>query len=228
MAWEIKTRGSNEAFESLDHHEVLSRLASGLLTLEDWGRTRFSQPWRQLGEFADFAGFRTRRRRLAATPDDDVAMDMTPMIDVTFLLLIFFMITATFHLQKGLDFPPQQTQDERASRQPAPGLVQFADRIILTIDQNDKFAMRDASAAANAPGKDIDPKDLVRVLKEVSQDEKKSRVFILAHDLTSHEAVVKAIDSAAQAGIPDVAIGDVTTNTTPASGGARNTSPRSP
>ena len=35
--------------------------------------------------------------------------NMTPMIDVTFLLLIFFMVTAAFSLQKSINMPRQQT-----------------------------------------------------------------------------------------------------------------------
>ena len=34
-------------------------------------------------------------------PEDE--LDMTPMVDVTFLLLIFFMVTASFTLQKSLE-----------------------------------------------------------------------------------------------------------------------------
>ena len=33
-------------------------------------------------------------------------LDMTPMVDVTFLLLIFFMVTASFTLQKSIAQPP--------------------------------------------------------------------------------------------------------------------------
>ena len=36
-------------------------------------------------------------------------MDMTPMVDVTFLLLIFVMFTAAFSLQKSIEMPRQQT-----------------------------------------------------------------------------------------------------------------------
>lgn len=40
----------------------------------------------------------------------DDEMDMTPMVDVTFLLLIFFMITASFALQMALQIPPQNEE----------------------------------------------------------------------------------------------------------------------
>lgn len=38
-------------------------------------------------------------------------MDLTPMVDVTFLLLIFFMITASFNLQKKMDMPPAKSEE---------------------------------------------------------------------------------------------------------------------
>jgi len=50
----------------------------------------------------------------ALPPKDDLSittedMDMTPMVDVTFLLLIFFMVTASFTLQKSVPLPVSQT-----------------------------------------------------------------------------------------------------------------------
>ena len=38
-------------------------------------------------------------------------LDMTPMVDVTFLLLIFFMVTASFTLQKSIEQPPANVED---------------------------------------------------------------------------------------------------------------------
>ena len=37
---------------------------------------------------------------------DDADLDITPMIDVTFLLLIFFMVTSTMQATQDLDLPP--------------------------------------------------------------------------------------------------------------------------
>lgn len=47
---------------------------------------------------------RTRRNRRS----DDADVDMTPMLDIVFIMLIFFIVTATFLDEQGLDFtrPP--------------------------------------------------------------------------------------------------------------------------
>ncbi|MCR9120278.1 MAG: biopolymer transporter ExbD [bacterium] len=46
---------------------------------------------------------------------DDGEMDLTPMVDVTFLLLIFFMITASFDVQKSFEQPlPDDDQPSSA------------------------------------------------------------------------------------------------------------------
>ena len=44
------------------------------------------------------------RLHLAQVEEDD-QLDITPMIDVTFLLLIFFMVTSTMQAEQALDVP---------------------------------------------------------------------------------------------------------------------------
>lgn len=43
--------------------------------------------------------------------------DLTPMVDVTFLLLIFFMVTSAFALQRSLEVPPPESESESAEQQ---------------------------------------------------------------------------------------------------------------
>jgi biopolymer transport protein ExbD len=42
-------------------------------------------------------------RRRHARPEEDTAIDMTPMLDIVFIMLIFFIVTATFVKESGID-----------------------------------------------------------------------------------------------------------------------------
>ena len=62
----------------------------------------------------DDEGFQLR------SPETEMeGMDLTPMVDVTFLLLIFFMITASFSIQMVLPFPAPDP-DKARCRRPRP------------------------------------------------------------------------------------------------------------
>lgn len=43
------------------------------------------------------------RRRHASPDNDDSAIDLTPMLDVVFIMLIFFVVTASFVKEAGID-----------------------------------------------------------------------------------------------------------------------------
>ena len=70
-------------------------------------------------------------------PEDE--LDMTPMVDVTFLLLIFFMVTASFTLQKSIPQPPA------ASDAPSTNVVEEEeqqDYVEVIIDQNNSYYVK--------------------------------------------------------------------------------------
>jgi biopolymer transport protein ExbD len=54
-----------------------------------------------------------RRQSRVLGEDEDVELDMTPMLDVVFILLIFFIVTAVFVKEPGEDVfrPEAQTQE---------------------------------------------------------------------------------------------------------------------
>ena len=53
------------------------------------------------------------RRSRTVIPDEDTELNMTPMLDVVFILLIFFIVTSVFVKTPGIDpFQPEATLDE--------------------------------------------------------------------------------------------------------------------
>ncbi|MFT7675835.1 MAG: biopolymer transport protein ExbD, partial [Gammaproteobacteria bacterium] len=59
------------------------------------------------------------RRKLleTATAADDSMIDMTPMLDVVFIMLIFFIVTASFVKETGIDIerPSASTSESKSS-----------------------------------------------------------------------------------------------------------------
>lgn len=73
---------------------------------------------------------------------DESGLDMTPMVDVTFLLLIFFMITASFNIQKSMQADPPEPEDEGAA-QTVTIEDQQQDDILVGISANDELTLDD-------------------------------------------------------------------------------------
>ena len=215
MNWTIRPDESDSVFGNLSTAQVQEGLSTGRLSPFDWARRGSEENWEQLVTIDEFAAAcPSIRRRGRQAGDDEEGFDMTPMIDVTFLLLTFFMITASFQMQKGLDFPPDRTEDQESDAQDAPGLTELQrERIILNISQSDTFQLR--AAADGSLESEIDPDRLADELRSESEREKKFMLLIMAHELASHEAMVRAIDSAALAGITQVSIADIKTAVEP-------------
>ena len=117
---------------------------------------------------------------------EEISVNLTPLIDVVFLLLIFFMVSTTFtketHL--SLDLP-------EADGEPAPQPVKS---IEVIIDSNGQYAVNGRSIVNNQ----IDT--IIAALEEVSGGNKELPLIITADASTPHQAVVTAMDAAGQAG----------------------------
>jgi len=210
--WEVRRHADGETVERLPIDRLRLLITKGLLTAEDYARRPTGGAWRQIGTIDELAGSlsgsrsRSGRRRQPAEEED---FDMTPMIDVTFLLLIFFMVTASFNYQKGLDFPASsETAEETSSQDQAPGFEEFDDRILVGIDRQDRFSFRDGRNPL-APGEPIAADELTRRLDLKSRDEHKSKLLIVTDDLSSHDAVVRLIDAASSVGIKEIGMANV-------------------
>ena len=86
--------------------------------------------------FSSDRGIRHRRRRAGA------AIELTPLIDITFQLLIFFLLTATFQDDSSLDVELERAKNKLANESfvaKAPAAVVDKERARV-IDLTDKLA----------------------------------------------------------------------------------------
>ncbi len=128
------------------------------------------------------------RRRL----ESDDELDMTPMVDVTFLLLIFFMMTAAFALQKSIEMPTPDRQEEAAQQRTIEDFEE-EDYIIVRIDSDDTVWVEDAEAPSE--------QDLLSRLRELRRGEgangsrPANSMLVLASGDARHEVVVRVLDA---------------------------------
>lgn len=132
-------------------------------------------------------------------PEDE--LDMTPMVDVTFLLLIFFMVTASFTLQKSLEQP--HTTSDQPSTEVAEEEEQLDDYVQVTIDQTNTYYVTTRDEDEKEAPSDNEMRALVRDGKENSSAQ---RLIIVAHVDSFHEKVVTAWDAGVVNGMEQIEI----------------------
>ncbi len=141
-----------------------------------------------------------RLRMHAESTDND--LDMTPMVDVTFLLLIFFMVTAAFSLQKSIEAPTPDPQDRATQSPTLEELEENDDYIIVHIDRDNTLWVNDNEA--------LSEQDLLVKLREAKQGASglagpgPTSLLVLAHGDCRHETVVRALDAGNAAGMENV------------------------
>lgn len=122
----------------------------------------------------------------------ETEMDMTPMVDVTFLLLIFFMVTASFSLQKSLEMPKQQS--DAPSSQPQEEPPEELDQITVQVNEFGGFMVLATDWEREVAGKPT----LVGALREAKQPlGNKVRLTIECHEAAQLQALVDVLDAGA-------------------------------
>lgn len=115
-------------------------------------------------------------------------IDLTPMLDVVFILLIFFIVTSTFAREEaiGLEPPPPPSPDQQDQPQvPA---------ILIYVDESNLITVNGRLADISSVRANIE-----RVIAETPN----SSVIIQAHPKTKSGVVVKIRDEAYNAGFRD-------------------------
>ena len=102
------------------------------------------------------------RRARRNSGGDDAEVDMTPMLDIVFIMLIFFIVTATFLDERGVDFtqPPPPPEDQPQSNESKPAITVYVDpRNNCSVDgrgtECDRVFLAVESLLADKPGASI-------------------------------------------------------------------------
>jgi biopolymer transport protein ExbD len=129
---------------------------------------------------------------------------MTPMVDVTFLLLIFFMVTAAFSLQKSIEMPRQQT--DAPSTSVVEEESEDLDMVEVQVDEFGSFLVMAAEWERETPGK----QNLITALKEaLAGNTNAMRLVVKVHELAKLKSLVDAMDAGTIAGYAELEVTQV-------------------
>ncbi|MDX2506673.1 MAG: biopolymer transporter ExbD [Gammaproteobacteria bacterium] len=117
---------------------------------------------------------------------DDLDVNVTPLIDVVFLLLIFFMVSTTFERQSELNIELPE----------ASGTITESEKVEIEIfiGSAGKYTIN-GRELINAQ-----IETLLRALRDAAGDDNDPRVIIAADRNTTHQSVMTAMDAARQMG----------------------------
>jgi biopolymer transport protein ExbD len=121
-------------------------------------------------------------------------VDLTPLIDVVFLLLIFFMVSTTFIRETRLQIDLPESSGVALERDDDP--------VEITVDSRGDYSVNNRLLLNN------ELPTLLRALQEATAGREPGalRVIITADAAATHQAVVRALDGAGQAGLVRISI----------------------
>jgi biopolymer transport protein ExbD len=136
-------------------------------------------------------------------PPTDDELDMTPMIDMTFLLLIFFMVTAAFSLQKSIQMPAPDAENAAQQSRTLEDIEEDDDFIIVRIDSDNTIWVNDSIAPSRH--------EVLAKLRDLREagDEGPGSLLVMASPDCLHENVVMVLDAGTAVGMESVRLANL-------------------
>ena len=119
--------------------------------------------------------------------EESEEINLTPMLDVVFIMLIFFIVTATFIKEAGIqvDRPDTVTADAQDAS------------ILIAISANDEVWI---------DKQERDLRDLRDIIERLHVENPKGSLVIQADEESTNEILIKILEAAKAAGVTNVAI----------------------
>jgi len=122
-------------------------------------------------------------RRLRSKQEDDAKIDITPMLDVVFIMLIFFIVTATFIKESGAKVVKPEAENAVAHPKAT---------VLLAIDENNEIWL---------DRRVVDPRAIKANINRLRAENPQGEVIVQADVESNAETVLKVVDALKDAGI---------------------------
>ncbi len=122
-------------------------------------------------------------RRVRKKQEDDAKIDITPMLDVVFIMLIFFIVTASFIKESGADV--KKPTAESLEKKPKA-------TILLAINEKDEIWL---------DKRKIDPRAVKANVARLRSENPEGEVIVQADVESTAETVMKVVEALKETGI---------------------------
>lgn len=128
-----------------------------------------------------------QRRHIKESQEGDEKVNLTPMLDVVFIMLIFFIVTATFVKEIGIDL--NQPEDDQP-----PNIDPDKKSIVVRITSRDRIIIGARDVAFEAVRANIE---------RLHAENPEAPVVIQPHEDSTVNTITHVMDSARLAGVPN-------------------------
>lgn len=132
----------------------------------------------------------SRRKRKAQEEGDKADIDLTPMLDVVFIMLIFFIVTASFVKEQTLNV--NVPEDNKVEDTPPSN--QAAAILVMVDKQNDVFI----------DGRRVDIHSVRSLIAQKNAANPGAGVVVRAHEDSTTETYIKIADASRDAQVYDI------------------------
>lgn len=121
--------------------------------------------------------------------EEESQIDLTPMLDVVFIMLIFFIVTATFINESAIDVQRPPTTDE------PPDLENR--NIVFQVGPSGDITLEDRR---------IDVRSVRANVERLRAENPEAKVIVSTHNKAKSETYIRIADQAREAGIYDISL----------------------
>ena len=125
---------------------------------------------------------------LLQKPPKKIALNITPLIDVLFILIIFFTVSSTFLEQPGIEL---KLPDAESSQ------THTAQKVIVYVDKKDEVFLNDQQ---------LDVDELAESVKQKLEETKEKSVVLRADTEVDHGMIIHIMDLLRKKGIYKIII----------------------
>ncbi len=131
------------------------------------------------------------RRRRSSGMDEEAEVDLTPMLDVVFIMLIFFIVTASFIKEVGLDLNRPEGGESKAK------VVTDNENILIQIT-NDGLIFVDRRA--------VDVRAIRANIERLRAERPNGQVIVAPAEASENGLLVEVMDQARLAGAEEISL----------------------